>query len=90
MAALATDCIKQGHAELVNELIEYCGEFFLSEGVVQWIMANGGWENLPEKSTTRHKETDATTTWNIILIIACALATAAACIVITNLTAMAV
>ncbi|XP_078486731.1 uncharacterized protein LOC100186363 isoform X1 [Ciona intestinalis] len=45
---LSIDCVNQGHSDLVNQLIEFCGEFASEEGVLRWIVSQGGWETLRE------------------------------------------
>lgn len=43
---LAVDCVQQGHSDLVNCLIDYCGDFVREEGVLCWIVSEGGLEKL--------------------------------------------
>nr|XP_039251008.1 uncharacterized protein LOC120328555 [Styela clava] len=86
--AFSIDCIKQGHSELVDELIEICGDFFQSEGLVDWIMAHGGWEKLSEKSSCGTKDKyDTANAWNIFLVSACVVASLAFGVGFSNLTA---
>ncbi|XP_076804216.1 uncharacterized protein LOC143448381 isoform X2 [Clavelina lepadiformis] len=59
---LAIDCVQQGHADLVNKLINYCGEFAQDEGVLKWIHDQGGWEALRDltyEDSARRTSADA-------------------------------
>ena len=40
--------MQQGHADLVNHLVEYVGDFAKDEDVLPWIVKQGGWEGLRE------------------------------------------
>ena len=47
-AGLAIDCVQHGHSTLVNYLIDYIGEFAREEEILDWVIANGGWEALKD------------------------------------------
>lgn len=86
--AFSIDCIKQGHSELVDDLIEICGEFFQSQGLVEWISSHGGWEKLSEVNSNKTRDllADTANVWNIFLVSACVVASLAFGVGLSNLT----
>ena len=59
---LAVDCVQQGHADLVNNLVEYIGDFAREEDVLPWIVGQGGWEGIRDmtyEASSRNSNSDS-------------------------------
>jgi hypothetical protein len=65
---LAVDCVRQGHHEYLQALLEAMGEV-LEEELAAWIVGNGGWTALPSHFKPPSTEVSVTAIMGIVGVV---------------------
>lgn len=66
-SAFCIDCVIQGHADFMGDVLSMSTETIFRSEVTSWIRNAGGWSNLVEIATDSRKDQDP---WHIVLVLA--------------------